>query len=95
MGLLFSVLFHLGTKEKSYVLIPRREDGNVQVSIHAISEGRMGIIDWLKEPQFYQVGVIDYNFFNVYLIKIMLACITFYNLVVEFSCFLRYSSKCS
>lgn len=59
VGLLFSVLFHLGTKEKSTVLIPRREDGNVQVSIHAISEGRMGIIDWLKEPQFYQVGVID------------------------------------
>lgn len=54
IGLLFSVLFHMGTKERVVTQSNIGDDAN-NIQVNRTSEGRMGITDWLKEPQFYQV----------------------------------------
>ncbi len=56
VGLVFSVLFHFGTKERTGSPLLGGNDANIWVNVNVISTGRMEVSDWLKEPQFYQVG---------------------------------------
>ena len=52
VGLIFSLVFHIGTKEK------RRNVSESFENIQVVATGEiMSITDWLKEPQFYQVSL--------------------------------------
>lgn len=81
IGLLFSVLFHMGTKERVVTQSNIGDDAN-NIQVNRTSEGRMGIIDWLKEPQFYQVRL----YIDILMSRIVLCVITTCALSCIFKC---------